>query len=131
MDELEYGTPAGKGRMQCSGVGNERNDGDIFDRFESGTGIFRQQILDAELLGNEKTIEGGKTEPALAADEIRDMRRAKAGLAGEKCTGELSPVDAASYFDSKPFVKLRKIHLWNFFFELNAPTRRFADCKAS
>lgn len=51
-------------------------------------------------------------------------------MSGEKRTGELAAVNTASYFDAEPLVKLRKIHLWIFVFELHTPTKQFADCKA-
>jgi hypothetical protein len=58
------------------------------------------------------------------------VRWTEAGLVGEESSGELAAVDTASYFHTKPLVKLREIHLWNFVFELHSPLKQFADCKA-
>lgn len=59
------------------------------------------------------------------------MRGAQTCLSGEECAGELAPVDTAGYFGAEPLVELRKIHLWNFVFELYTPIKQFADCKAA
>lgn len=43
-------------------------------------------------------------------NEVGKMRGAEAGLTGEQHSGKLAAFDAASYFDAKPLVELRKIH---------------------
>lgn len=63
-------------------------------------------------------------------DKVGQMRRTKAGLAGEERSCKLAAINTASYFDAEPLVELRKIHLWNFVFELHTPIKQFADCKA-
>jgi hypothetical protein len=63
-------------------------------------------------------------------NEVGEMRRTEACLPGEKRAGKLPPIDTAGYFDAEPLVELRKIHLWNFVFELYTPIKQFADCKA-
>lgn len=88
MDEFEDGALMGDGRMESSGLGNERNDGDKGrGGLESGARGFRQNVVDAEGLCGEHAIERGEAEASLAVDEIGKMGRTQAGLLSEKSSG--------------------------------------------
>lgn len=131
VNELEDGSLVHNGGVKRSSVRDQRHNGILFRvMFRRRTNRLRQKVFDAEQLCGENAIESRKAQLALAVNEIRKMRRAEAGLEGEKRTGKLAAFDAAGYFDAKPLVKLRKIHLWNFVFELHTLIKQFADCKA-
>ena len=131
MDKVEDRSLVDSGRTQSSFMRDERHDGGIVKiGLDVGAGRVRKKIFETEQLSGEHTVEGRKTEAPFAADEIGKMRGLESGLTSEKRAGELAAVDAASHFRAKALVKLGKIHLWNFDFELYTPVKKFADCKA-
>jgi len=111
VNEFEYGVLVDDGRVQSGGVSDERHDGSVVVVvFGERSNRLGQKVLDAEQLCGEDAIKRGKAELALAMDEVGKMRGTEAGLTGEQHSGKLAAFDAASYFDAKPLVELRKIH---------------------
>lgn len=132
MNELDDGARLHDGRMQGGCVRNERHHGRVSCvGFDLSVIAFRQEVFHAEKLRCEHTVKRREAEPTLATDEIGEMRGLEACLPGKERAGELSTVDASNYFCAEPLVKLGKIHLWNFVFELCTPIKQFADCKAA
>lgn len=131
VNKLEGGTLIHNGGVKRGGVCDERHGGSLFGIvFGGSTSGLGQKVFNAQQLSGENPVECREAELALAMDKIRQVRRAQAGLAGEERTGKQAAINTASYFDAEPLVKLRKIHLWNFVFELHALIKQFADCKA-
>ena len=92
-----------QGCVQGGCVGDERDNGnilrgDVLGLRPGGAVGFRQQVFNAEQLRGEDTVERGEAEPALAVDEVGEMRLAEASLPSEKRAGQLPAVDAARYF---------------------------------
>ncbi len=98
--------------------------------FDSHPAYFRKQVFNTEHLHRKDAIERSHAEFAFVMDEVGEMGRTQTCLFCEERAGELSPLDTAADLHAKPFVELRKIHLWNCVFELYTSVNQFADCKA-
>lgn len=55
------------------------------------------QVLDAEGLSEQDTIERGQAEPAAPVEEVRNVRLSEASLAREEHAGQNTQIDSAPY----------------------------------
>jgi hypothetical protein len=51
------------------------------------------KVGDGKMLGGQNAVKSTEAEPALAVEEVGDMRLAKAGVAGESEGGQVSMAD--------------------------------------
>jgi hypothetical protein len=69
-------------------------------------------------LRSENAIYSGQAELSFPPEEVRNVRRLKAGLPGKKSSREESTIDSARDLDAKAFMELGSVHLWKCVFEL-------------
>jgi hypothetical protein len=62
------------------------------------------QILDAEGLSEQDTIERGEAEPAATVEEVGNVRLSEAGLARKEHAGQNTQIDSPPYLKPQALV---------------------------